>query len=221
MLSHPPISYMGAVSRVVEQRDHEGQPAWVIIASRNYDTTIEDLWDALTSPERIPRWFAPVSGDLRPGGRYQVEGNASGDITQCEPPRRFSLTWEYGGNVSWVNVRLDEVATGSTFLELEHIAHMPEDLWQQYGPGAGGVGWDLGLLGLALHIESGRPVDRAEAEAWPLSEEGREFARLSSEAWGQASVAAGTDEAAARAAAARTTAFYTGAEPSEQDEPGG
>ena len=31
-----------------------------------------DLWEALTSAERIPRWFAPVSGDLRLGGRFQV-----------------------------------------------------------------------------------------------------------------------------------------------------
>ena len=30
---------------------------------RTYDAPIEDVWDALTSPERISRWFLPISGD--------------------------------------------------------------------------------------------------------------------------------------------------------------
>ena len=44
------------------------------------------MWDACTDPERIGRWFLPVSGDLRLGGRYQLEGNAGGEILRCEPP---------------------------------------------------------------------------------------------------------------------------------------
>ena len=35
--------------------------------TRTYDTTAEDLWEALTDPVRLPRWFLPVSGDLRLG----------------------------------------------------------------------------------------------------------------------------------------------------------
>jgi hypothetical protein len=42
------------------------------------------------------------------------------------------------------------------------------------------------------------------------SEEGKHFVCRSSEDWCRASIAAGTDEVAARAAAERTTAFYTG-----------
>ncbi|HEX7241774.1 MAG TPA: SRPBCC domain-containing protein, partial [Longimicrobiaceae bacterium] len=99
---------VGAVTRVVENRERDGRPARVIIATRTYDTTVDDLWDALTTPERIPRWFLPVSGDLRLGGRYQFEGNAGGEITGCVPPRHLAVTWEYGGDVSWVEVRLGE-----------------------------------------------------------------------------------------------------------------
>jgi hypothetical protein len=47
------------------------------------------------------------------------------------------------------------------------------------------------------------------------SEEGRQFMTLSSERWYEASVAAGTDRAAARAAADRTTAAYTAPAPEE------
>jgi hypothetical protein len=50
-----------------------------------------------------------------------------------------------------------------------------------------------------------------KSAAWVGSEEGKRFMTSSSERWCEASVAAGTDEADARAAADRTTAAYTGA----------
>ena len=52
--------HLGAVTRTVANRMHEGRPANVVIASRAYDTPVEDLWDALTNKDRIPRWFLPV-----------------------------------------------------------------------------------------------------------------------------------------------------------------
>jgi hypothetical protein len=58
--------------------------------------------------------------------------------------------------------------------------------------------------------ESGAGVDPQAAVAWIASEEGRRFMTLSSGRWGEGSIAAGTDSTAARAAAERTTAFYTG-----------
>jgi uncharacterized protein YndB with AHSA1/START domain len=45
-------------------------------------------------PSGIPRWFLPIAGDLRLGGRFQLEGNAGGEITECRPPRRLAVTWE-------------------------------------------------------------------------------------------------------------------------------
>ena len=202
--------HLGAVTRVVTSRERDGRPAKVIVATRTYDTALGDLWDALTSAERIPRWFLPVSGELRLGGRYQFVGNAGGEIVRCEPPRHLAVTWEFGGQVSWVEVRLSEDAGGGARLELEHIAHVEGGLWDQYGPGAAGVGWELALVGLALHLASGEAVDAAAFEAWTTSDEGKRFVTGSSEAWGRAAIADGGDEAAALAAAARTTAFYTG-----------
>jgi uncharacterized protein YndB with AHSA1/START domain len=205
-----PAAYVGAVVREVANRDHQGRPARVVIATRSYDTGIEDLWDALTSAERIPRWFLPISGDLRLGGRYQLEGNAGGEITRCEPPRLLSVTWEYGGGTSWLTVTLSDDHAGGTRLELEHIAHVEGDLWDRFGPGAVGIGWDLALMGLARHLASDAAVDPSEAAAWSASDEGKDFMRRSSEEWCKASISAGTEESAARAAAARTTAFYRG-----------
>jgi hypothetical protein len=204
-------SYIGAVTREVVGREHEGKPARVVVASRSYDTTPEDLWDALTTAERIPRWFLPISGELKLGGRYQLEGNAGGTITACERPRQLSVTWEFGGGTSWVNVSLAAKGAG-TLLELEHIALIAggEPFWDQFGPGAVGVGWDLTLIGLALHLASGAAVDKAEFAAWSASDEGKAFAAQSSDGWRRASIAYGTDEAAANAAAAQTTKFYQG-----------
>jgi uncharacterized protein YndB with AHSA1/START domain len=178
---------------------------------RTYDAPVEEVWDALTSPERITRWFLPVSGDYRIGGRFQLEGNAGGEILACERPHRLRVTWAYGevaspADVSELEVRLAPAADGMTTLELEHTAIVPDEPWVEYGPGAVGVGWDQGLLGLALHLRTGESVE--DPAAWQLSDEGREFAARSSAAWGAANEAAGADPAAAARGVANTTAFY-------------
>ena len=177
---------------------------------RTYGAPIEDVWDALTDPARIGRWFLPISGDYRIGGHYQFEGNAGGEILACERPDRLRVTWVFGevtspADVSEVEVRLSPSGDDATVLELEHTAIVPEDRWAEYGPGAVGVGWEQGLLGLALHLRGGSVGDPI---AWQLSAEGREYATRSSEGWGAANVASGADAAAAARAAANTTAFY-------------
>lgn len=203
-------SNIDAVARVVSRGNRHGRSVRIVTATRTYDTRIEQLWDALTNPARLAKWFLPISGDLRPGGRYQLEGNAAGLITRCAPPRDLAVTWEFGDEIGWVAVRLAAAPGGGTRLELEHAQHVSDERWEQYGPGAVGVGWDLTLLCLALHLRPVGAVNAEAAEAWTESADGKEFQRQSSEAWCRASIAAGTDAAAASAAAARTTAAYTG-----------
>ncbi|MEO1310004.1 MAG: SRPBCC family protein [Pseudomonadota bacterium] len=204
---------LGAEFREVQDLLHDGKPARVVAASRVYATDQHDLWDALTNAERIPRWFSPITGDLRLGGRYQLEGNAGGTITRCDPPDAFEATWEYGGSVSWVVVRLAPDGDGAR-LSLEHITlkdEAGEAHWDQYGPGATGVGWDLSFLGMGLHVDSGGgAVDSKANEAWMSSEDGKAFMRRCAEAWGAAHVAAGEAADVAGAMAARTTAAYAG-----------
>jgi uncharacterized protein YndB with AHSA1/START domain len=202
---------IGAEVRGFVEREHEGKPARVVIAQRLYPTGAEDLWDAVTNAERIPRWFAPVEGELRMGGRYQIKGNAGGTITRCEPPRAFDITWEFGGGMSWVTVRLADEGK-ATRLTLEHI--MPkgvmEEHWAKYGPAAVGVGWELGFLGLGRHIESGGGIPPEADPAWAVSDEAKSFMRASAQAWGAAHTAAGEAPDVARGMAERTAAFYTG-----------
>jgi uncharacterized protein YndB with AHSA1/START domain len=207
-------NHLGCMTRVVRDLEWEGKPAKAILASRTFDTDAADLWDAVTNPARIPRWLGPISGELRLGGSYQIEGNASGTITACDPPSRLALTWEFAGQVSWVAARLVPEAD-RTRLELEHWAHVDlenaDDHWNQFGPGAGGVGWELGFVGLARHVAEPEATSTAdEGLEWMVSAEAKEFYRIASEAWACAAIAAGEPEEVAMAAAERNRAFYSG-----------
>ncbi len=202
-------AHLGAVSRVVEDRVHEGRKMRVVIASRAYDTSVDDLWNALTDKARLARWFAQVDGDLAPGGRFQVKNNASGSILSCVPPQSVSVTWEFGGAVSWVNVRLQPTKDGGAHLTLEHICP-PNAHWDRFGPGAVGVGWELGLLGLGMHTRSGEARDRFDEHAWGVSEEGKSFVSATGAGWIAADIAGGEDAAEATRRGQRTIAFYRG-----------
>ena len=37
-----------------------------------YATSAEDLWSALTDPDRLARWIGAVEGDLRVGGTFHA-----------------------------------------------------------------------------------------------------------------------------------------------------
>ena len=212
-----PAKMAGLVAREVRSGTRGGAPTKIVIARRTYPTDQADLWDALTDATRIPRWFLPIEGDLQPGGRYQFEGNAGGMIERCDEPESFAVTWEYGPMMSWLEVRLTTVDGGTT-LELAHEAPVDPEMWSQFGPGAVGVGWDLGLMGLGLHLESGTPVDREAGARFPVTPEGGAFVRSAAAGWADAAVGDGDAPDAAREAAEHTVAFYTTA-PEDQAVP--
>jgi len=175
----------------VRNFEKDGKPASTVTLTRLYDTSVDDLWDALTSKERIPRWFLPVEGELRLGGKYQLKGNAGGTITACTPPSHFAATWEFGGRMSWVDVKV-AAGSGRARMTLEHTAII-EDHWNQFGPGAVGVGWDLAVMGLARHLATGAPADHATS---------------------------GVDLASAKERSERTIAYYRGEIPPDTAHPG-
>ncbi|MBE1874553.1 SRPBCC family protein [Myceligenerans pegani] len=203
-----PATTAGLVTREVRTGERDGEPTRIAVARRRYDAERADVWDAVTTAERLPRWFAPVTGELRLGGRYQIEGNASGTVESCVAPESFGISWEFGGGTSWVTVSLTE-ADGGTVLELTHESVVDPEFWTRFGPGAVGVGWDLTLMGLGLHLTTGEESDPAEAERWSVGPQGKEFVRAAADDWARAAIADGDDEAAARAAADATLAFYT------------
>lgn len=206
-------AHLGTVTRSVSSLERNGEPAHKVSLERTYNTSAEDLWDACTRPERLRRWFLPVAGELKPGGHYQLEGNAGGTITECKPPRFLAVTWEFGGGMSWLELHIRTEENDRSKLILAHICPLDEH-WQTYGPGATGVGWDLGLAGLAAYLGPDS-FERFDEAAFFASPEGQAFMTGSSADWGRAAIAAGDDPTQAKAAASRTAAFYTGTEAEE------
>jgi uncharacterized protein YndB with AHSA1/START domain len=187
-----------AIHRAVSRRptEHSGEEVAVLLR-RGYPAEIEDVWETLTNPDRIKRWFLPISGDLRVGGSFQTEGNAGGEIVACEAPRLLRVSW--GEPTSIVELRLSE-ADGDTTVELEHT--VPLEIARS---GAGalfvGPGWDLTLLGLAGHLNAAD-----YPSGWDGTPEGLQFAAQSIEAWSSTVEASGTasaDELAGGVAMAR------------------
>jgi len=207
-LSFDPIATAGLTTREVRTGSRDGATTRIAVARRTYPTDQADLWDALTNAERIPRWFLPISGTLELGGNYQLEGNAGGVIERCEAPESFAVTWEYGGMVSWLEISLAP-AEGGTTLALAHEAVVDPDFWGQFGPGAVGVGWDLGLMGLGVHIETGKAVDPEEGAMYSTTPDGVLFVRHAASDWAAAAIADGDEPGAAREAADNAVVFYT------------
>jgi uncharacterized protein YndB with AHSA1/START domain len=103
----------------LRHRPIQSGEARVAVFTRTYETTIEDLWDACTDPERLKRWYVPVTGDLREGGTFQQVNMGSGTIVACEAPILLHLS--LGGGVDEIEVRLSPgPEEGTTTLELQH-----------------------------------------------------------------------------------------------------
>jgi uncharacterized protein YndB with AHSA1/START domain len=202
-----------AVQRNVEARTIDTGDVHVVTVGQSYETDPDDLWDAVTNIERIPRWFLPISGDLKVGGSYQLEGHSNGTVLTCDPPRNFTATWEYGGNVSWIDVSVASDGPDRARLLLEHTFPVANDeIWRQFGPGAVGMGWDSMVLGLAIHLGTGESIDPSFGQQWTGTDQGRRFLTLSGDEWYAAHVAFGEEPGTARAMADQCIKAYLGEE---------
>ena len=169
--------HLQATQREVAIRKESGAAETVaVVLRRTYAADVDDVWAAVTDPDRVRRWFMPLTGDLREGGTFQLEGNAGGSILACERPSRLRLT--FGGPDSIVELRFTP-ADGGTAFELDHEVPL-----EMAGSGAGalfvGPGWDGALLAMGLYL-AGEVADDPVAAG--NSPEGQEFSRESVFAW--------------------------------------
>lgn len=174
--------WIAGTEREVRARKISGETGHSSVSRRTYDSSAEDVWDAITSPDRLQRWFLPVSGDLKKGGKFQLEGHAGGDILECDRPRKLHLTWVAEDHPAQeVLVTLTADGDNRTTLELEHVS-----------PGGGddavrhvlavGVGWDPALVAFGQYL-AGEEMDKS---FWFESEEAMDFTRKSVRAWAEA-----------------------------------
>ncbi|MGH2869638.1 MAG: SRPBCC domain-containing protein [Solirubrobacteraceae bacterium] len=103
----------------LRRREIPAGEARVAVFTRTYPTTIEDLWDACTNPERLRRWYVPVTGDLRVGGTFEQVNMGSGTIMVCSPPELLKVS--LGAGADEIGLRLSAGADPDTaMLELQH-----------------------------------------------------------------------------------------------------
>jgi uncharacterized protein YndB with AHSA1/START domain len=159
-MTDPSADLFGISRRVAVEPSDTGLQLRVV-SRISSATSAAELWRSVTDPDRLRRWFLPVTGELRVGGAFQAVGNAAGTILRCDPAESpespdaawlLRLTW--GDESSVVEVTLVPDAAGQTSLELAHS--YPLSL---AGNGTGafyvGPGWDFALNALrAFHADT-------------------------------------------------------------------
>ena len=160
------------------------------------------------SPRTMERTVEPttVGGRLDGSLRFRRAGRCRSASAcrsfQCRRPIGFQFRLTYERN------KKSMMLVDRAHLTLTHTAPASEH-WDEYGPGAVGVGWELATMGLAIHLAQ-PTTPKPDEVTFATSPDGKAFIAGSSEGWRRGAVASGTDPDAARAAPRRTTAFYTG-----------
>jgi uncharacterized protein YndB with AHSA1/START domain len=143
----------------------------VVRIEDRYDTTIDDLWSALTDPARLARWHGKVEGDLRPGGAFRVyleadDVESTGRVEACEPPRRLLVTtretdasYQKGQGVPPFDAAIEATlaADGDQTILVLEVKGIPLHVLAAYG-----AGWQIHAEHLAAYL-AGR--ERGDAEA--------------------------------------------------------
>jgi uncharacterized protein YndB with AHSA1/START domain len=116
-----------------------------------YDTDIDDLWTALTDPDRLARWIAEVEGDLRLGGEFRARFTSgwegTGRVQACEPPRRLLVLTRDADEPEEQVIEATLTTDGDqTILVIEERGLPIEHL------AAHGAGWQVHVEDLAAHL---------------------------------------------------------------------
>ena len=145
--------------------------AGVVRIEDRYDTDIDDLWSAITDPDRLARWFGEVDGELSVGGEFRVHiadaGERTGQVEACEAPQRLLVTtretdesYRRGQGVPPFDAVWDITLTADgdqTTLVIE-VKGMPLDKIAFYG-----AGWQIHAENLAATSPAVNPTTSRRA----------------------------------------------------------
>ncbi|WP_186526220.1 SRPBCC domain-containing protein [Leekyejoonella antrihumi] len=144
--------------------------AGAVRIENRYDTTVDDLWDALTDPIRLGRWYGQVAGDLHQGGEFRTyipadEVEAAGRVEACEAPVRLLVSTRetersyrrgQGAPPFDAVIEVTLTADGGGAILVIDVKGMPLDVIAFYG-----VGWQIHAENLSDYL-AGR--DRGHTE---------------------------------------------------------
>ena len=136
----------------------------IVRMEHRLDTGIDDLWRALTDPDRLAQWYGEVEGELSQGGEFRVRialaGERTGQVEACEPPRRLLVTMRdpdpQPGQPEQTVIEAQLVAEGAQTKLVWEERGMPVNLLPAYGAGI-----QIHVEHLADHI-SGRELRNVE-----------------------------------------------------------
>jgi uncharacterized protein YndB with AHSA1/START domain len=144
--------------------------AGVVRIEDRYDTHIDDLWSAITDPDRLARWFGEVDGELSQRGRFRVHiadaGDRTGQVEACEPPQRLVVTtretdesYRRGQGVPPFDAvwEITLTADGDRTILVIEVKGMPLEKIAFFG-----AGWQIHAENLAAYL-AGREPDDVEA----------------------------------------------------------
>ena len=122
-----------------------------------YDTSVEDLWAAVTEPDRLARWIAEVSGDLRLGGGFRIRFTSSwdglGSVLACEPPHRLMVaTREESGSETVIEALVSQEGDRARLVVEER--GLPVDDAPYHA-----AGWQVHLEDLGAMLAGREPSD--------------------------------------------------------------
>jgi uncharacterized protein YndB with AHSA1/START domain len=137
----------------------------VVRIEDRYDTDIDDLWSAVTDPDRLDHWFGEVDGELFQGGEFRVHiadaGERTGQVEACEAPQRLVVTtretddsYRRGQGVPPFDAvwEITLTADGDQTILVIEVKGMPLDKIAFYG-----VGWQIHAEHLAAYILGAQP----------------------------------------------------------------
>ena len=119
-----------------------------------YATDIDDLWSAITTPERLARWLVTVNGDTAPGNWFGASFTSNWDgklrVDECDAPHHLTLHATDGESDTVMEAWLTTEGDG-TRLVVEERGLVLEDV------GYHGSGWQTHLEDLASEVAGKTP----------------------------------------------------------------
>ncbi len=127
-----------------------------------FGASVDDVWSALTDPDRLATWLGEVEGDLRLGGTFRARFFASGwegtgRVAVCEPPHRLLALTKDADDPDAPDDHVIEVtltADGTETILVWEERTMPADLLAAYGAGI-----QVHVEDLAAHLAGGERCD--------------------------------------------------------------
>jgi uncharacterized protein YndB with AHSA1/START domain len=146
---------MSELTQVLGRIERDGEEVAVVF-DRHYATSPDDLWRACTEPDRLARWFAPVQGELRPGGDFTIHFDDADTpvcrVVVCEAPSRLVWEWPIGDVRSVVTAEVIADGEGARL----HLRHERLSGAQAAGYAAG---WDTYVRRLESDVADAAMAD--------------------------------------------------------------